>query len=279
MIRLIRMLLFFPLYGAFATNLFCQTSIPSDPSTNPANSVATPVQRDSTALAVLQSSFSAMGGSNLSSIQNSQTSIISKSPNSPDDPAATSTITVVGSNSISSVTKNADGTSLSSTLDDSGGTINYPDGTVDHYPRIVYGSFIITHLPLIEIANALSNPAAKIVDLGPTVDGSQQLQEIELSFPPVYAPDMGPLDLPCDIFIDPKTFLILKVVYKQRAPADLAITQELTIRYQNYVPQAGIMIPMQADFYAGNLLYCSQAVTSFAVNVAVDAPTATEGKQ
>jgi hypothetical protein len=220
------------------------------------------VLQDAQAVTVLSSAYQAMGGSVVPTIQDTHTTVQVTGTDSNGNPVPESvTIETSGQNVnmqnlTAGVTVIVNGSQMSIATN-SGTTV---------MPSLSLGNAGVAHLPIFSALSDWANPQVILHYIGLEQIGGTTVHHIQMQRP--FSPDagIGGYDQPLDFYIDAQSFLLLKLLYAQRAPSDLSIAVPLEADYSNYQQIAGIMVPMNLQYVSNGNVASSQVVTSFAVN-------------
>lgn len=223
------------------------------------------VQQDAQAVSVLSSAYQAMGGSNVSSIQDTHTTVLvtetdgsgnSLPPESVTIETSGQNVNMQNPNSGVVVIVNAAQTQMS--IASSSGT--------NVMSSLSLGNAGITHLPVFSVLAQWSNPQVILQYVGLEQIGSENVHHIRMQQPFSQNIGLGNYDQPLDLYIDTQSFFLVKMLYVQRAPSDLTIAVQVEADYSNYQQMSGIMVPMGVTYVTNGSGTIFQAVSSFAIN-------------
>jgi hypothetical protein len=124
----------------------------------------------------------------------------------------------------------------------------------------------ITHIPVFSILKDYANSAIQLEYVGLESFGTTQVHHIRLRRTADPTLPGSELSAPVEFYIDSQSLLVLRLVYSVHPPSNLAISEPAELRYADYRPVSGILVPFQVStFVRGNLL-SAYRVLSFAVN-------------
>jgi len=220
------------------------------------------VTQDPQAVFVLSSAYQAMGGNLAPTIQDTHTTVQITGTDSNGNPIPESvTIETSGQNvnmqnPTAGVTVIVNGSQMS---------IATSSGT-SAMPSLSLGNAGVAHLPIFSALADWSNPQVILRYVGLETLGTESVHHIQMQRP--LAPDagVGGIDQPLDFYIDAQSFLLVKLLYIQRAPSDLSITIPAEADFSNYQQISGIMVPMNVTYITDGNSTIPQTVTSFAIN-------------
>jgi len=228
---------------------------------------ATTIQRDAQAISLLQQSLAVMGGANLAAIQDTRTMVQFRNDAANASFPFTATIATKGANLLRVDSQFPEGTSTF-VIGDTDASSETPGKGISKFSRLSFGSLIISHLPVLTI-QAQANVGAQIRYIGLEQDGASSVYHLTIQQPLKATDDLGTYDAPCDIFVDAKTSLITKMIGRIRPPLDLTITEEFEVRYGDYRPVGGILVPFVVAYSIGDDFVSEQRVLQFEINTAV----------
>ncbi|SRR6266566_3858336 len=183
-----------------------------------------------------------------------------------DGPVTTGvTIRTMGTSSLRVEASPADGPSIL-TLNNQQAWLKVGTDPAEYIPRVAIASAGITYVPLLSILANWSDPGMRVEYIGLEKLGISTAHHVRLT--PPLEDDLPPeLESPCDIFIDPLSFLVLKLIYVIRPPASLVNKVSLEIAYSDYRAVSGILIPYRLTHTINGQLARDYRVTSFSVNL------------
>jgi hypothetical protein len=229
---------------------------------------AATIQRDAQAISLLQQSLAVMGGANLAAIQDTRTTVQFRNNAANASFPFTATITTKGANLLRVDSQFPEGTSTF-VISDTDASSETPGKDISKFSRLSLGSLIISHLPVLMIQAQSNTVGAQIRYIGLEQDGASSVYHLTIQQPLKATDDLGTYDAPCDIFVDAKTSLITKMIGRIRPPLDLTITEEFEVRYGDYRPVGGILVPFVVAYSIGNDFVSEQRVLQFEINTAV----------
>lgn len=218
--------------------------------------------QDPQAAAVLSSSYQAMGGDIVSTIQDTHATVqVTGTDDNGNSLQESVTIETAGQNM--NMTNPTAGVII--VVNDDQMSITTESATT-LMPRLSLGNAGVVHLPLFSALADWSNPQVTLQYIGLEQAGSTSVHHVRMQRPFSQNLGLGIYDEPCDFYIDAQSLLLTKLTYIQRAPSDLNVTIPVEVDYANYQLLAGIMVPMSVTYVVNGTDVNPQVVTSFAVN-------------
>jgi hypothetical protein len=241
--------------------VFC-ISLASTPSS--AQQVQQTVQRDPTAATILARSYAAMGGVAASALHDTITQIEVTSSNPNGQKTYRGTIKTLVGGMLREDLALPDGPS---TVIQRGSVAAASD--VQSEPQSKGKQLAdagITHIPTLSILKDFANSAIQLEYVGLESLDTAKVHHIRLRRTADPTLPGSELSSPVELYIDSQTLLVLRLVYSVHPPSNLAISEPVELRYADYRPVSGILVPFQVStFVRGNLL-SAYRVLSFAVN-------------
>lgn len=218
--------------------------------------------QDPQAVAVLSSSYQAMGGDIVSTIQDTHATVqVTGTDDNGNSLQESVTIETAGQNV--NMTNATAGVVV--VVNDDQMSITTESGTTV-MTRLSLGNAGVVHLPLFSALADWSNPQVILEYVGLEQAGSTSVHHVRMQRRFSQNLGLGTYDEPCDFYIEAQSLLLIKLTYVQRAPSDLSVTIPVEIDYANYQLTAGIMVPMSVTYVVNGTDVNPQVVTSFAVN-------------
>jgi outer membrane lipoprotein-sorting protein len=218
--------------------------------------------QDPLAVAVLSSSYQAMGGGVASTIQDTHATVqVTGTDDNGNSLQESVTIETAGQNM--NMTNPTAGVVI--VVNDDQMSITTESGTT-LMSRLSLGNAGVVHLPLFSALADWSNPQVILDYVGLEQAGSTSVHHVRMQRPFSQNLGLGTYDQPCDFYIDAQSLLLIKLTYVQRAPSDLSVAIPVEVDYANYQLLAGVMVPMSVTYVVNGTDANPQTVTSFAVN-------------
>lgn len=223
------------------------------------------VHQDAQAVSVLSSAYQAMGGSNASSIQDTHTAVQATDTDSNGNALPPQSVTIETSSQNINMQNPTAGVVVIVNAGQMQMSIATSSGTTS-MPSLSLGNAGVTHLPVFSALADWSNPQVILQYVGLEQIGNVNVHHVKMQRPFAQNIGLGDYDQPLDFYIDAQSFLLVRLLYVQRAPSDLSITIPVEADYSNYQQIAGIMVPMNFTYVTNGSDTISQVVSSFAVN-------------
>ena len=238
--RRLRIMFILVLSLVFCSTLIAQQSPPRDPQ----------------AVAILQRSFVAMGGANLAAIRGTEIQAQVAVPKDGGISVSPATIKTLGFQNF----RFESGTSLF-IANDQAASIQTGAETPQSLSRRSIGKAGITHLPLLSILADWNEPTMRAEYIGIVKLGNATAHQVRLT-PSVSADIPKELESPCEIFIDPQSLLVIKLIYLLRAPGNLRFSAPMEVFYSDYRTFGGIAVPFVVTYKFRGQLTQEYRVTS-----------------
>ena len=227
-----------------------------------------PPPRDPQAIVALQLAETAMGRASATALQDTSATVRIVSGN-PDSPPTTGTIRTLGRDRLRTDWTTSEGASWH-IVNATGSFLKLGNKEERFISRKSLPGGGITHLPMLSTVSEWADVRTKLEYLGPEQDGTQTVLHIRM-LRPASIPNTGEFDNPIEIFLDPQTALIHKVVFPVRAPVNLLISEPMEVVYRDYRMVAGMAVPFRVSYRVRGNLLSECEITSFAVNQGVNA--------
>jgi len=227
--------------------------------------------RDPQALTILHSALAVMGGAGAAAIQDTVTKATTFWPSNSTVSPVSSTISTKGADRIR-VDNSSGGQTVSVVYN--GGRLLHSTATGWSVGPSANSRFRrVDHLPALLLASELARGNFAATYIGQESVGSQRAVHVTLSR---ISSNVGngldakfTKDSEIEVFIDPATFLILKVSYIYFSKIDWRIGSPMEIYYSDYRSVGGMMVPfIQRTVFNGSPLY-ELHLTSVAFNQGV----------
>jgi hypothetical protein len=223
------------------------------------------LQRDPQALSILSRSFAAMGGNNVSAIHDTvlQVQVTSADP--------------TGQRTYSGTLKTLAGGMLREDL-------NLPEGPAvlvqrggiaqssqSALPAKLAGAKSladagITHIPVFSILKDWADPSLRVEYVGLEKLDAAQAYHVRVHRTPDPKIAGSEFSSQVEFFIDAESFLVSRLIYSMHPATNLAISEPVEVRYQDFRLFSGILVPFQVSSFVRGHLLSSYTVTSFAAN-------------
>jgi len=223
--------------------------------------------RDPQAIVALQLAEMAMGRASATALQDTSATVRIVSGN-PDMPATTGTIRTLGRDRLRTDWTSSEGASWH-IVNATGSFLKLGTKEERFISRKSLPGGGITHLPMLSTVSEWADFRTKLEYLGPEQDGAQTFLHVRI-LRPASIPNTGEFDEPIEIFLDPQTALIHKVVFPVRAPVNLLISEPMEVVYRDYRVVAGMAVPFRVTYRVRGNLLSECEITSFAVNQGVN---------
>ena len=227
-----------------------------------------PPPRDLQADTVLRLAEAAMGRASAVALQDTSATVRIVSGNAAT-PATTGTIRTLGPNRLRTDWTTSEGESWH-IVDSTGSYLKIGGKDVRFVSRKSLPGGGITHLPMLSTFSEWSDARVKLEYLGPEQDEGRTVLHLRM-LRPASIPNTGEFDEPIEVFLDPQTALIHKVVFPVRAPVNLLISELMEVVYRDYRMVAGMAVPFRVSYRVRGNLLSECEITSFAVNQGVNA--------
>lgn len=222
-------------------------------------------RRDVQAATLLQLSFASMGGANLGSIRDTVANVEGTTLRQGERAAFTATFKTLGANAFRAETNSADGTT-SWVFSDGKVLSRRGGGDVRSLSRMSAANGGITHIPVLSVFGEWVETRNAVEYVGlETIDGAEA-HHIRLRRP--WPGPNGPPEEPpaCDIFLDARTLLLIRLVYPMHSASNIRISEPVTMSYSNYRVISGLAIPHTVTQSIRGHVVSEFRVTRFAVN-------------
>jgi hypothetical protein len=131
-----------------------------------------------------------------------------------------------------------------------------------HYiPRRAVAPAGITQIPLFSVLSGWNDQAMRVEYVGLEIQGNSSAHHVRIT-PPLPATAPGELESPCEVFIDPQSYLVLRIVYLTRAPENLRVSVPTEAAYFDYRVVAGIAVPFHVKYSIRSQLFREHRVIS-----------------
>lgn len=226
-------------------------------------------QRDVEAVAILQQSATAMGVVNLADIHDTVAQLQVTTYRGERTRTGNAVVKTLGREYSRTQTDSSD---LQTVLVTRTEAAYLKTGTekTRRIPLLSLGPAGMSEVPLLSIVGQWQDSSLKLEYAGlETRDGSS-LYHLRMRRPNrAHRSELGDFAPACEAYIDPATFLVVKLVYSMRPPANLLYSEPVEVSYADYRPVSGILIPFKVSYRVRGRLVSEHQVVSFAVNQGV----------
>jgi len=233
----------------------------------PAQQAASPPARDPQAITLVQNAIAAMGGSGAGQIQDTLTQATTTWLQNPAAPATTTTIKTKGPDKLR--VDNGSGSALNSVIHNQGRNLRFAGAAWKQGPSANSFHKRPEHLPVVLLAYELARPDLTADYIGLETIGTQTAHHIRLARVSTMGNDLDAQQTKnsrLDVFIDPQSFLVLKISYLQFSETDWRLGLPMEIYYSDYRSVAGMLIPFnQRAVFNGNPMF-NLSLSSVAFN-------------
>ncbi len=224
-----------------------------------------PAPRDPQAVALLASSFAAMEGQNLPVIQDTQATVQLTVLRDRKPVSAPATLKTLGKDMLRVESESLEGKSVF-VMNGQGAAMKVGFEEPQRIPRMSVAGVGITHVPVLSILADWADPGIKLEYLGAEKEEAGAYHHVRMQRRLADGHSLGEYESPCDIYLDPLTFLVAKLVYSVRPPANLLLSEPIEVHYGEYRNVSGILVPFHVTYTLKGQLLSEYRITSFAVN-------------
>lgn len=216
-------------------------------------------QADAQALAILQLSFFAMGGQNLSGIRDASVELLASDPADPASGGTKVTAKMIGTKMWRTDSQTTDGAAAwifnGAEAQSTFGSEVQPSLSVSVAEA---GNWLV---PVFSVIGE-SSAGLKTTYLG--LEGSNHhLQILRTSEDPILTEVLSP----CDVYVDAKTMLPARLAYFLHPPANLKVRIPVEVTYADWRAVSGLAIPFYVRYSVRGQITTEYRVQAFAVNL------------
>jgi len=218
-------------------------------------------RRDPQAVAILHQSLAAMGASNVQNIADTRSEVTIRSNEDGQVIERTAVWKTLGHKAWRVETQGPDGSGVFIANDD--WAVSRSGSEQEEFPSVAVGDAGNWRIPFLSILADVDDPgvAVELVEAG-----EAKLLHIRLRPRPK---KIGLTEVmePCDVFMDPQTFLPVRLRFSLHPSVNLLVDIPAEVEYRDYKFISGLLIPTQLRYSVRSRLVNEIFLKSFAPNV------------